>query len=31
MQCVLPLLLDKDLRYISADAILIICEQCRKQ
>ncbi len=23
--------MDKELRYISADAILIICQQCRKQ
>jgi hypothetical protein len=31
IQYLLSLLVDKELRHISADAILIICQQCRKQ
>lgn len=31
MQYLLSLLVDKDLRYISAETILIICNECRKQ
>jgi hypothetical protein len=31
IQYLLSLLVDKELRYISADAILIICLKCRKQ
>jgi len=31
IQYLLSLLVDKELRYISADTILIICQQCRKQ
>jgi transportin-3 len=31
IQYLLSLLVDKELRYISADALLIICQKCRKQ
>ena len=30
IQYLLSLLVDKELRYIAADAILIICQKCRK-
>lgn len=31
IQYLLSLLVDKELRHVSAEAILAICQQCRKQ